>query len=88
MIEDKLAALLNAEKINKFQYDTYLLFGATEIGRKYLANMVESVLVEKAPPIREGFAYQDGRRSWWGEIKTTINVVNLKLEGKLDDIEC
>lgn len=88
MSENRLTALLNERKIDQFQYDTYLLFGVYELGIKYLKNISESTWLEEPPPVRGGFAYQEGRRSNWREIKTIVNLVNLKLEGKFDDSEC
>lgn len=80
---DKLINLLHARVIDKFEYDTYILFEVTDLGRAYLKNALEMVILEE--PINsntESVMKIDGRRSVWREIKIAINKINQLLQGE------
>lgn len=71
MIED----LLNAKKISPEEFDMYMLYQANELGRKCLDRMtLESFMDE--PQDKEfngvGFAFYDGRRSVFRDIRRAI----------------
>lgn len=77
---NQLESLLSRKKINKQQYDTYMLFGATEDGRAYLRHLIDFVLTEQSPHTLAELAWLDGRRSWVREIKVTIDGINLLMK--------
>jgi hypothetical protein len=81
---EKLNQLLKDEIIDKFSYDTYLLFDLDPKGKTYLNNMINDSFMEDAQAFSgTSFAWQDGRRSVWRSIKVAIYRVHLALEGKL-----
>jgi hypothetical protein len=83
---DKLRELLHKGKINVLEYDTYFLFNIEESGRKYLKSMLEWIIEEDVnPKTPTAFAWYDGRRSCWREIKLIINKVNLLLSKEVKD---
>lgn len=81
--QDKLINLLHAQIIDKFEYDSYILFEVIEHGRIYLKNALEMVVLEE--PINQDSSSVmkiDGRRSVWREIKIIINKINQLLQGE------
>lgn len=83
---DKVTSMLREGKIDLLEYDTYVLFELNELGRNYLKNMIESVFLEEpAPTGNHSYARAFGKQSAWREIKTIINLVNLKLAEYEDD---
>lgn len=84
--QDKLVNLLHARLINKFEYDSYLMFEVGDMGRAYLKNALDSVAIEE--PLKcnkDNVMWIDGRRSVWREIKIAINRINSLLEGAIAD---
>jgi len=80
MIED----LLKAKKISPEEFDLYMLFAANELGRKCLDKMLNDTYMDE-PLEKEfsgvGFAFYDGRRSVFRDIRRTIiNVENIVKE--------
>lgn len=73
--------LLEEGKIDRAEYHTYLLFEEIDHGRDYLKNMFEAVCMEEPDSFssESPFAWQDGRRSVFRDIKRIINEVNIKL---------
>jgi hypothetical protein len=87
MIDD----LLKAKRITPEQYDTYMLFQANELGRKVLQGMMEAYFMEE-PQDREfrgeGFAFYDGRRSVFRDIRRAIlTIEKLLREAEYDHRE-
>jgi hypothetical protein len=84
MIED----LVKAKKISQHQYDLYMLFHATELGRKCLTRMTEEAFMDE-PTAGEfsstGFAFYDGRRSLLRDIHRAIDIVVDSLRENLND---
>lgn len=81
--QDKLVNLLHARVIDKFEYDSYLLFEVSELGRAYLKNALEMVILEEPINPNVGSVMKiDGRRSVWREIKIAINKINQLLQGE------
>ena len=84
-MSDKLTNLMREGKIDKYEFDTYLMYGADDLGRDYLKNMLNAILLEEpiaGKPIEYGKA--EGRRSVWRQIKLVIDKVNYLLEGNHD----
>ena len=82
-MSDRLTNLIKEKKINKIEYLTYVLFVGNDVGCDYLKRMVESSFMEEAiAPVEDNFAWLDGRKSTWRDIKLMINKVNSLLEGK------
>jgi len=85
---NKLKNLLSTNRINKDEYDIYLVFEMFDLGRLLLKNMCDAVLLEEPLDMRGvTFAWHDGRRSCWRHIKLIINKVEslLLTEGVNDD---
>jgi hypothetical protein len=78
-MSEKLSLLLSKGKIDKYHYDTYILFEMTDLGREYLKNVLESIVLEETLPGQA--ERQDGRRSCWRDIKIAVNLVKNILEG-------
>lgn len=80
-MNDLATNLFREGKIDKQVFDTYILFESTELGRDFLKRMLEAIVLEEPPLHGEGTAYawQDGRRSVWRDIKNAINYVNEKM---------
>lgn len=78
-MSENLSLLLSKGKIDKYHYDTYILFEMTDLGRDYLKNVIDSVLLEETVPGQE--VQQDGRRSCWRDIKRAVILVKNILEG-------
>jgi hypothetical protein len=86
-MSNKLTNLLREGKIDKYEFDTYLMFGADDLGRNYLKNMLDAIVLEEpisGKPIEYGKA--EGRRSVWRQIKLVIDKLNYLLEGNQDVI--
>jgi hypothetical protein len=78
---EKLNALLTQRKINKEQYDLFILFGQA-FGTEFIRNKLISSAMEESPcPSNDGFAWLDGRRSVWRDIQHTLSYINQLLEG-------
>jgi hypothetical protein len=81
--------LLKAKKISPEDADMYMLFQATELGRKVLDKMtLETFMDEPLGTDRKGvgFAFYDGRRSVFRDIRRALmNVQDLLKEVNNDD---
>lgn len=83
---NRLDELFEKNKIAPYEYQMYMLFEAYPLGRDFLKNMCESVFMEESIPGQgHDYAWHDGRRSAWRDIKLVINRVKQILEGKQDD---
>lgn len=74
---DELVALLQTKQIDRWGYDSYVLFWLNEVGRTYLKNMLEQIVMEE--PIvgmENAFSFADGRRSVWRDIKKAVDSIN------------
>jgi hypothetical protein len=75
-----LNRLLNKKKINKQQYDLFLLF-SNKNGTDFLKNQLLLMAMEESPKATDpGFAWADGRRSVWRDIQNTMNYIYKLLE--------
>jgi hypothetical protein len=73
-------------KIDQFDYDTYLMFESNDIGRAYLKNMLEAIVLEEPNTTKShSFAWVDGRRSVWRQIKASLNHSKLIMEGTTNE---
>lgn len=79
MIED----ILKAQKISQAEHDIYMLFQANELGRKCLDRMMQDSYMDE-PLEKEfngvGFAFYDGRRSVFRDIRRTLLKVEFILK--------
>ncbi|WP_010598783.1 hypothetical protein [Rickettsiella massiliensis] len=70
---EKLNQLLKDKIIDKFLYDTYLLFELEPKSKAYLNDMITDSCMEHARAFTgAAFAWQDGRRSVWRMIQENI----------------
>lgn len=84
-MSDKVTALYREGKIDKYEYDTFILFEGNDVGRNYLRNMFEAIVLEEPDHSKsESYAWIDGRRSTWRQVKIVINMVNNLLENNTD----
>jgi hypothetical protein len=85
---ESLQRLLSSKVINLAQYDTYVLYEINELGREYLKNILESSFLEKSEfgKMKDSYAWHDGRRSVWRDIKITILEID-RLLGEQDERE-
>ena len=82
-MQDKLLNLLHARVIDKWEYDSYILFEVTDLGRAYLKNSLEMVVLEDPiNPNVDTVMKIDGRRSVWRDIRIAINKINQLLQGE------
>lgn len=73
--------LVSLEIISQFEYDAYVFFEANETGRECLKKMLEQIVLEPSTFCkRDSFAWHDGRRSVWRDIKLAIKKVNYEIE--------
>lgn len=78
-----LDELLKAKDILPEQYDVYVLFEASELGRKVLKSMIDHYFMEEPADMDykgEGFAYYSGRQSVLREIRRTISFIQKKIK--------
>jgi len=84
MIEE----ILKAKKITPEEHDVYMLFQATELGRKCLDRMMHESFMDE-PQDKEfsgvGFAFYDGRRSVLRDLSRTIKKVQLIIKEFAND---
>ncbi len=74
---NKLNQLTEDQIIDKFLYDTYVLFELDPKGKAYLNDMIANSFMEQARAFTgAAFAWQDGRRSVWRMIQTHIDQVH------------
>lgn len=81
MIEE----LMKAKRISPEEHDLYMLYQANELGRKCLERMMIDTFMDEPKEMEfrgEGFAFYDGRRSVFRDIRRTI----LKVETFLKDV--
>ncbi len=85
-MSDKLTSLLRENKIDKYEFDTYLLFEGNELGRQYLKNMLDAIVLEE-PDYNDNLSYArvEGKRLVWRNIKMLINRINYMIEGTKHD---
>ncbi len=84
-MRDKLSQLLKQDRINKDQYDLFMLFGYG-FGGEFLKNKLLSVALEESPcPTNDGFAWLDGRRSVWRDIQHIISYIHQLIEENTGD---
>lgn len=78
--------LLKAGRISPEEFDIYMLYQVNELGRKSLERMMFDTFMDE-PQKKEfrgiGFAFYDGRRSVFRDIRRTI----LKVEFELQHLE-
>ena len=85
-MSSKLSNLRKEGKISQYDYDTYLLFVGNDVGSIYLKKMLESILMEEpVKPTKQLFAWHDGRRSVWRDIKLSIDRTEKLLKGTIND---
>lgn len=85
-MQAKLEALYKTGKVSKIEFQVFNLFVMSPLGADFLNSIFESILMEEAiEPTQANFAWLDGRRSCWRDIKLMINKVKYLLEGKDDD---
>jgi hypothetical protein len=76
----KLKQLLDKKKIDKHQYNLFLLFTQTQAA-EFLKNQLLHIAMEESPTSTEpGFAWSDGRRSVWRDIQNTMTYIYQLLE--------
>jgi hypothetical protein len=79
MIEE----LLKAKKIAPEEYDLYMLYQANELGRKCMDRMMHETYMDE-PTDKEfngvGFAFYDGRRSVFRDIRRAISKIEYFLK--------
>ena len=78
--------LLTNGKIDLDNYETYTLFAGNELGQRFLKEQLLRAVMEP-PPVMEAiaFAWQDGRRSVWREIKMKIEEIENQLKEQNHD---
>lgn len=84
--QDRLLNLLNSGKIDRYEYDSYLLFEVGDQGRTYLKNALDAVVLEC--PLKcnkDNVMWVDGRRSVWRDVRLAIVKVNQLLEGDVNE---
>jgi hypothetical protein len=81
MIDD----LLKAKRITPEEYDLYNLYQVNELGRKVRDKAMQEMFMDE-PANREftgiGFAFYDGRRSYFRDVMRTI----LKVEHHIKEV--
>lgn len=77
-----LKQLLIDQKINKFEYDSYILFESNELGRIYLSHKIESLFMDSVEgmQIDQTYPFHFGRMSEWRDIKIAIVKINTILK--------
>lgn len=83
---NRLVSLVRQGKITDFEYLTYLVFTGDDVGERYLRMQLDSIVMEEPiEPTESLFAWHDGRRSVWRDIKRMIDMVNKELEETQND---
>jgi thermostable 8-oxoguanine DNA glycosylase len=80
--------LLKSKKISPEEADLYMLYQATELGRKVLDRMMLETYMDE-PREKEfngvGFAFYDGRRSVFRDIRRALMNVEDKIKESTND---
>ena len=80
-MSNKLVNLLREGKIDDLSYRAYITFAGNDVASLFLKQMLESIVMEEpAKPTKQLFAWHDGRRSVWRDIKRMIDFVSAQLE--------
>jgi len=80
-MSDRVLSLFREGKIGQYEYDTYLLFEGSDLGRRILKDrLLAAVMEEPATGTGEAFAFADGRRSVWREINLIILNIHKEVE--------
>jgi hypothetical protein len=83
-----LDELLVAGKINKDEYDDYLLFAMNDRGRQWLDRRIMEAFMDEPSPehcVGEAFAYTVGRGGILRGIRSSIEKVNYLLKEREND---
>lgn len=81
-------SLLAAKKISPEQHDLYMLFQASELGRKVLDRMTHAYFMDEPLEMEfkgVGFAFYDGRRAVFRDVHRAISFVNQQLKEAQND---
>lgn len=80
-MQSKIEEFYKSGKINQVEFQVYSLFVLSPLGHNFLKFMFESVLMEEVIDCNQAnFAWIDGRRSVWRDLKHMINKVDKILE--------
>lgn len=83
-----LQDLLDLKKITYIEFEIYMLFACSEMGRSWFnASLMDSFMDQPSPNHCHGevFAYMDGRRSIFRNIKSVMDNVENLLKETLND---
>lgn len=81
----KVNQLLSKNKINRDQYDLFVLF-SQPLGIEVLKTKLMNAAMEESPcPTNDGFAWLDGRRSVWRDIQHTLSYIHQLIEENTGD---
>jgi len=85
-MDDYLKTLLETKKISKTEYHIFLLFELTDLGKEFCHKFQEKLFMEEpAVMTNTGYAWVDGRKSMFREIKRTIDFVYQQIEAIKND---
>lgn len=82
--------LVRSGKISQYEYDIYIMYEGSDLGRRMLKEHLMSAVMEdpldnpKAARAQV-FAWQDGRRSVWRDINLIIIKINMLMEKEQHD---
>lgn len=87
MSDSRLRSLVDTAVISRREYETFMVFQSNDIGRQFLTNMMNSIVMEEPVHMPTGvlFAWHDGRRAVWRDIQMIIDKVNFEMEKTYDN---
>ena len=79
---NKATVLLREGKINRKEFDDFILFEENDLGREYLKNMLMWIVTEEPDNTQpQCYALLVGEQSAWRKIKASIDKVNHLIKG-------
>jgi hypothetical protein len=88
MIDGKIEDVLKARKITTAQYETYMHWQGTELGRKQLREGTMNTFMDEVPfkeMTAEQLAFNEGRRSVFRDVHVAIDIVETAIKEALHD---
>lgn len=74
--------LLQSGVINKLEYDTFILFEHSDLGKEFLKLVIDEMFYETPEGVdRDLLSWYEGRRSVFRQIKLKINEIHKKIKG-------
>lgn len=81
-MSDQVQEMVREGRVKQSDYDLWLLFEGNDLGRRLLQDLIINTFMEDPREVGTGeaFAFQDGRRSVWRDIKLVLLKIHKEME--------